>query len=131
VIHCPDSKQQSTGRHFSLTHCPDSKQQSTGRHFSLTHCPDSKQQSTGRHFSLTHCPDSKQQSAGRHFSQTGVCFLYAKHTALRRKSQDWLAQNQDNVSEWSDMSTCGLLFRIRTMCQREMSTCGLLFNLRG
>jgi hypothetical protein len=28
-----------------------------------------------------------------------------KHTALRRKSKDWLAQNQNNVSEWSDMST--------------------------
>ena len=25
--------------------------------------------------------------------------------ALRRKSKDWLARNQDNVSEWSDMST--------------------------
>ena len=30
------------------------------------------------------------------------CFS-AKHTALRRKSKDWLAQNQNNVSEWSDM----------------------------
>jgi hypothetical protein len=27
----------------------------------------------------------------------------AKHTAFRRKSKDWL--NQNNVSEWSDMST--------------------------
>ena len=34
-----------------------------------------------------------------------VCF-FAKHAALRRKSKDWLARNQDNVSEWSDMSTC-------------------------
>jgi hypothetical protein len=34
------------------------------------------------------------------------------HTAaLRRKSKDWLAQNQNNVSEWSDMSTCRLLFQ--------------------
>ena len=29
---------------------------------------------------------------------------------LRRKSKDWLARNQDNVSEWGDMSTRGLLF---------------------
>ena len=27
-----------------------------------------------------------------------------KHAALRRMSKDWLARNQ-NVSEWSDMST--------------------------
>jgi hypothetical protein len=30
----------------------------------------------------------------------GICCYLAKHAALRRKSKDWLAQNQDNVSEW-------------------------------
>ena len=30
------------------------------------------------------------------------------HVALRRKSKDWLARNQNNVSEWSDMSTRGI-----------------------
>jgi hypothetical protein len=39
------------------------------------------------------------------------CCFSAKHVALRRKSNDWLAQNQNNVSEWNDMSTCGLLFK--------------------
>jgi hypothetical protein len=39
-----------------------------------------------------------------------VCFS-AKHTALRRKSKEWLARNQDNVSEWDDMSIRGLLFQ--------------------
>ena len=34
-----------------------------------------------------------------------ICCVSAKHAALRRKSKDWLARNQDNVSEWSDMST--------------------------
>jgi hypothetical protein len=34
-----------------------------------------------------------------------------EHTALRNKSKDWLARNQNNVSEWSDMSTRGLLFQ--------------------
>jgi hypothetical protein len=29
----------------------------------------------------------------------GICCFFAKHTALRRKNKDWLAQNQDNVSE--------------------------------
>jgi hypothetical protein len=41
----------------------------------------------------------------------GICCFSAKHTALRRKSKDWLGRNQNNVSEWSDMSTCGLLFQ--------------------
>ena len=41
----------------------------------------------------------------------GICCFYAKHAALRSKSKDWLVQNQDNVTEWSDMSTCGLLFQ--------------------
>ena len=27
----------------------------------------------------------------------GICCFSAKHAALRRKSKDWLAQNQDNV----------------------------------
>jgi hypothetical protein len=34
----------------------------------------------------------------------------AKHVELRRKNKDWLAQNQDKVSEWSDMYIRGLLF---------------------
>ena len=37
--------------------------------------------------------------------QIGICCFSAKHVALRRKSIDWLARNQTNVSEWSDMST--------------------------
>jgi hypothetical protein len=41
----------------------------------------------------------------------GICCFSAKYAALRRKSNDWLARNQDNVSEWSDMSFCGLLFQ--------------------
>ena len=40
-----------------------------------------------------------------------MCCFSAKHAALRRKSKDWLARNQTNVSEWSDMSTRGLLFQ--------------------
>ena len=41
----------------------------------------------------------------------GMCCFSAKHAALRRKSKDWLARNQNNVSEWGDMSTRGLLFQ--------------------
>ena len=40
-----------------------------------------------------------------------MCCFSSKHTALRRKSKDGLTQNQNNVSEWNDMFTCGLLFQ--------------------
>ena len=43
--------------------------------------------------------------------QIGICCLSAQHAALRRKSKDWLAWNHNNVSEWSDMSTRGMLFQ--------------------
>ena len=43
--------------------------------------------------------------------EIGICCFFAKHTALRRKSKDWLAQNQDNVSEWGDVSISRLLFQ--------------------
>jgi hypothetical protein len=41
----------------------------------------------------------------------GICCFSTKHATLRRKSKDWLAQNQNNVSEWSNMSTRELLFQ--------------------
>ena len=41
----------------------------------------------------------------------GICCFSAKHTALKRKCKDWLARNQDNVSEWDYMSIHGLFFQ--------------------
>ena len=41
----------------------------------------------------------------------GICCFLAKHAALRRKSKDWLARNQDNVSGKGDMSIQRLLFQ--------------------
>ena len=41
---------------------------------------------------------------------TGIC-CSTMHTDLRSKSKDRLIWNQDNVSEWSDRTTCGLLFQ--------------------
>ena len=41
----------------------------------------------------------------------GLYCFSAKHAALRSKSKDWLTRNQDNVSEWGDMSIRGLLFQ--------------------
>ena len=43
--------------------------------------------------------------------EIGICCFSAKHTTLRGKSKDWLAQNQDNVSEWGNMSIHRLLFQ--------------------
>ena len=41
----------------------------------------------------------------------GICCFQAKRTALRSKSKDWLAWNQNNVSEQINMSTRRLLFQ--------------------
>jgi hypothetical protein len=42
--------------------------------------------------------------------EIGICYFSAKHEALRRKSKDWLAWNQNNVSKWSDMSIMDCCF---------------------
>jgi len=41
----------------------------------------------------------------------GISCFSAKHAVLKRKNKDWLARNQNNVSEWGDMSIHGLLFQ--------------------
>jgi hypothetical protein len=41
----------------------------------------------------------------------GICCFSTKHTALRRKNKDWSVWNQDNVSEWGDMSIRRFLFQ--------------------
>ena len=53
----------------------------------------------------------KPRSGQANEYKIGICCFSAKHAALRRKIKDWLARNQNNVSEWSDMSTRGLLFQ--------------------
>jgi hypothetical protein len=39
----------------------------------------------------------------------GICCFSTKHTALRSTYTDWFPRNQNNVSEWSNTSTRGLL----------------------
>ena len=51
----------------------------------------------------------KARSGQTKDDKIGIFCVSAKHAALRRKGKDWLARNQNNVSEWSDMSTRGLL----------------------
>ena len=40
---------------------------------------------------------------------------------IRRKSKHWLARNHNNVSEWSDISTCGLLFQWTSTIEIQLS----------
>ena len=55
----------------------------------------------------------------------GSCCFSAKHTALRRKSKDWLARNQNNVSEWSDMTIHRLLFQWASTLKNPAQHVGL------
>ena len=55
----------------------------------------------------------------------GICCFSAKHAALRSKSKDWLARNQNNVFEWSDMSTRGLLFQWTSTTKKTTKRVGL------
>ena len=41
----------------------------------------------------------------------GIFCFSANHAALSRKTKDWLAENKNNVLEWRDMPTRGLLFQ--------------------
>ena len=50
-----------------------------------------------------------------------ICSSFSRHTAFRSKSKDWLAQNQDDVSEWSDMSIHRLLFQWGSTIKIQLS----------
>jgi hypothetical protein len=51
--------------------------------------------------------------------EIGICCLSAKHAVLKRKSLVGL--NQDNVSEWGDMSIFGLLFQWASAIKIQLS----------
>ena len=51
----------------------------------------------------------------------GICCFSAKQAALSRKSKDWLDRNQNNVSEWRDISLCGLLFQLTSTMKIKLS----------
>jgi hypothetical protein len=58
--------------------------------------------------------------------QIGICCFSAKHAALRRKRKDWLARNQDTVSEWGDMFIRGLLFQWASTVKNPSIRVGLV-----
>ena len=57
----------------------------------------------------------------RHVYFFGICCFSAKHAALRRKSKDWLARNQDNMYEWDDTSISGLFFQWSSTIKVQVS----------
>ena len=61
--------------------------------------------------SVARCFRQTQWSGQTKDYKIGICCFSAKHAALRRKSKDWFIRNQDNVSEWGNMSIRGLLFQ--------------------
>jgi hypothetical protein len=66
----------------------------------------------------------KLHSPGRFKLNTiefGFVAFFTKNAAIRRKSNDWLARNQSNVSDWSDTSTRGLLFQWASTIQIQLS----------
>jgi hypothetical protein len=54
-------------------------------------------------------------------NKIGICYFSAKHTALRSKSKDCMAQNQDNAYKWGDMSIRRLLFQWASTIQIQLS----------
>jgi hypothetical protein len=53
----------------------------------------------------------KPRSAQTKDYKIGICCFSANHTSLRRKNEDWLAWNQDDVPNWGNMSIRRLLFQ--------------------
>jgi hypothetical protein len=56
----------------------------------------------------------------------GIWFFSAKRAVLRRKNKDWLARNQNNVSELNDMHTRGLLFQYASTITNPTQRVGLV-----
>lgn len=45
----------------------------------------------------------------KHYANS-ICCMSAKHAVLMSNNTDWLARNQINVSDWSDMHTADCCF---------------------
>ena len=52
---------------------------------------------------LTTVDHGIESRSGHNDYKINIC-CFSKHSALRSKSEDWLVKNQNNVSEWSNMS---------------------------
>ena len=50
-----------------------------------------------------------------------IRYFFNYHVSLKNKIKDWLAGNQENVSEWSDTSVRGLLFQRASTMKIQLS----------
>ena len=69
---------------------------------------------------------------GFHCRRITFCCFSAKHTVLRSKSKDWLAQSQGNVSECIPVNPppfCGSLLRKSLMSRMDWVSCAGDINL--
>ena len=55
----------------------------------------------------------------------GICCFSTKCSALKRKSKNWWARNQDNVFECGDMSIRGLLVQWASTIKNPTKRVGL------
>ena len=62
--------------------------------------------------------------------QIDNCCFSVKYEALRSKIKDWLAGNQDNVSEWSNISTHWLLSQWARTIKKSTKSVGLVMLSR-
>ena len=64
-------------------------------------------------------------SAGQpKYYEIDICCFSPMYAALRRKKEQrlkMLARNRDNMSEWSNMSTCRLLFQLDSTIKIQLS----------
>jgi hypothetical protein len=51
----------------------------------------------------------------------GIRCFFGYHVSLRNKIKDWFACNQENVSEWGEMSFRGLLFQWASTIEIQLS----------
>ena len=52
--------------------------------------------------------------------EIGICCSSGKHSELKEKIKNWIAPTQNNVSEWSAMTTCGVLFEWTSTMQIQL-----------
>jgi hypothetical protein len=57
----------------------------------------------------------KSQSGQTKDYRIGNYCFSTKHAVVRRKSKEWLARNQEIVSEWGELSIRGLVLDATTM----------------
>ena len=55
------------------------------------------------------------------YYKINICCFSAKNASFRRKNKNWLARNQDSVSECGDMSIRGLLFQWDSTIKIQLS----------